>query len=95
MTDIMRHTKIGRTEDFTEKLVDLFYRASKNSGLKMIQFSDLTSFLIEHEITLQKGAMASADMRYEESKLVDKKAHNNYIEKIYYFERIDKVILYE
>ena len=39
--------------------------------------------------------MANTDMRYEPSPLVDKKSHNNSIEKIYYFERIDKVILYE
>lgn len=34
-------------------------------------------------------------MRYEESSLIDKKSHNNYIEKIYYFERIDIIVLYE
>ena len=39
--------------------------------------------------------MANATMKYEESKLEDKKSHNNYIEKIYYFEKIDKVILFE
>jgi len=39
--------------------------------------------------------MANADMKYEESMLKDKRSHNNHIERIYYFERIDKVILYE
>jgi len=39
--------------------------------------------------------MANADMKYEESTLKDKRSHNNHIERIYYFERIDKVILYE
>jgi hypothetical protein len=39
--------------------------------------------------------MANADMKYEESLLKDKRSHNNHIERIYYFERIDKVILYE
>jgi hypothetical protein len=39
--------------------------------------------------------MANTDMRYELSPLVDKAAHHNAIEKIYYFERMDKVILYE
>jgi hypothetical protein len=47
----MHLTEIAKSEEFTEKLVDLFFRASKNSDLKLIQFSDLTSFLIEHEIT--------------------------------------------
>jgi hypothetical protein len=31
MTDIMGNTEIGRRADFPEKLVDLFFRASKNS----------------------------------------------------------------
>jgi hypothetical protein len=39
--------------------------------------------------------MATTNMRYEESSLIDKKSHNNYIEKIYYFERIDIIVLYE
>ena len=95
MTGVMKLTEIGKSEEFTEKLVDLFFRASKNSDLKMIQFSDLTSFLIEHEITQQQSTLTSTNMRYEESKLEDKKSHNNYIEKIYYFERIDIVVLYE
>lgn len=91
----MHLTEIAKSEEFTEKLVDLFFRASKNSDLKLIQFSDLTSFLIEHEITQQRSGMATTNMKYEESSLVDKKSHNNYIEKIYYFERIDIVVLYE
>lgn len=97
MKEVMQKagTALGNSPDFPEKLVDLFYRASKNAELPMIEFSDLTSFLIEHEITQQKSAMANADMKYEESLLKDKRSHNNHIERIYYFERIDKVILYE
>jgi len=35
-------------------------------------------------------------MRYTESlDIKDKTTHNNYIEKIFYFQQIDKVILYE
>lgn len=35
-------------------------------------------------------------MLYEESQdIVDRKPHNGQIEKIYYFEKIDKVILFE
>jgi len=95
MTDIMAHTEIGRREDFPEKLVDLFFRASKNSDLNQyITMKDLTTFLIDHEITQPKNAMQN-DMRYEESKIKDPSTHNNHIERIYYFERIDMVLLYE
>jgi hypothetical protein len=55
---------------------------------------DLTTFLIDHEITQPKNAMSS-DMKYEESKIKDPSTHNNHIERICYFERIDKVLLYE
>jgi hypothetical protein len=34
-------------------------------------------------------------MNYYESDLQDTTTHNNYIEKIFYFQQIDKVILYE
>jgi hypothetical protein len=58
MTDIMAHTEIGRREDFPEKLVDLFFRASKNSDLNQyITMKDLTTFLIDHEITQPKNSM--------------------------------------
>jgi hypothetical protein len=54
----MAHTEIGRREDFPEKLVDLFFRASKNSDLNQyITMKDLTTFLIDHEITQPKNSM--------------------------------------
>jgi hypothetical protein len=34
-------------------------------------------------------------MLYTEADIVDQTTHNNYIEKIFYFQQIDKVILYE
>jgi hypothetical protein len=34
-------------------------------------------------------------MNYYESEITDQTTHNNYIEKIFYFQQIDKVILYE
>jgi len=35
------------------------------------------------------------EMNYYESDITDQTTHNNYIEKIFYFHQIDKVILYE
>ena len=34
-------------------------------------------------------------MLYYESDILDKSSHNSWIEKVYYFEKIDKVILIE
>ena len=34
-------------------------------------------------------------MNYYESDIVDVKTHNNYIDKIFYYPQLDKVILYE
>jgi hypothetical protein len=34
-------------------------------------------------------------MNYFESSIVDTTTHNNYIEKIFYIQQIDKVVLYE
>ena len=39
--------------------------------------------------------MANADMKYEESPIKDKRSYHNHIERIYYFERIDRIVLYE
>lgn len=57
-------------------------------------FEDLTTYLIEHEIESSKPVETS-NFEYYESKIVDKTTHNNYIGKIYYFDKLDKMILYE
>lgn len=74
--------------------MDLFYRANK-ANTSTIKFEDLTSYLIEHEIEQYTASATSVDMHYSESDIVDKTTHNNFIEKIYYFPEIDKVILFE
>ena len=54
----------------------------------------LTSYLIEHEINQFKTAN-TMQMLYQPSEITDQTTHNNYIEKIFYFQQIDKVILFE
>jgi len=64
--------------------------------MSTIKFADLTSYLIEHEIKNYTEDATSIDMLYTEStEIIDKTPHNGQIEKIYYFEKIDKVILFE
>jgi len=94
MQAVMHDTKLKNREDFIQQLVDLFYRANKANST-VIKFEDLTSYLIEHEIEQYTESATSVDMQYTESDIVDKTTHNNFIEKIYYFPEIDKVILYE
>lgn len=93
MKQILEDTSLSKREEFVKDLVDLFYRANKNKSLT-IQFEDLTSFLIEHEIETFKSG-GNLNMNYYESSIVDTTTHNNYIEKIFYIQQIDKVILYE
>ncbi len=92
----MAESRLSDRENFIELLVDLFYRAKKTHS-KTIKFEQLTAYLIDHEIEQANTATQSyADMRYTESlDIKDKTTHNNYIEKIFYFQQIDKVILYE
>ena len=86
---------MSRREDFIQQLVDLFYRSNKINA-PTIKFADLTSYLIEHEIKNYTEDATQMDMCYQEStELRDKTPHNGQIEKIYYFEKIDKVILFE
>ena len=75
--------------------MDLFYRCKKTSS-RTLKFEQLTALLIDHEIQ-QSGSSTHAhvDMRYVESDIKDRTTHNNFIEKIFYFSHIDKVLLYE
>ncbi len=93
LKQVLEDTSLSKREEFVSDLVDLFHRANKNQS-PTIEFEDLTSFLIEHEIeTFKIGG--NLNMNYYESALVDTTTHNNYIEKIYYVQQIDKVLLYE
>ncbi len=93
MKQVLEDTSLSKREEFVQDLVDLFYRANKNRSVT-IQFEDLTSFLIEHEIETFKSG-GNLNMNYFESSIVDTTTHNNYIEKIFYIQQIDKVVLYE
>lgn len=55
MKQVLEDTSLTKREEFVSDLVDLFYRANKTHG-PTIQFEDLTSFLIEHEIDSFKTA---------------------------------------
>ena len=63
----------------------------------------MTSYLIEHEIEHYTANATQVNMQYHENTDFDDKFHpchngvklNGYIEKIYYFQQIDKVILFE
>lgn len=64
--------------------------------METIKFADLTSYLIEHEIKNYTEDATHVDMMYTEStEIFDRTPHNGQIEKIYYFEKIDKVVLFE
>lgn len=93
MKQVLEDTSLTKREEFVQDLVDLFFRANKTRG-DTIQFEDLTSFLIEHEIDSFKTA-GNLQMNYYESEIADLTTHNNYIEKIFYFQQIDKVLLFE
>lgn len=49
MKQVLDDTSLVKRLEFVSDLVDLFYRCNKTQG-DTIQFEDLTSFLIEHEI---------------------------------------------
>lgn len=92
MKQVLEDTSLTKREEFVQDLVDLFFRANKTRG-DTIQFEDLTSFLIEHEIDSFKTA-GNLQMNYYESEIADLTTHNNYIEKIFYFQQIDKVLCF-
>ena len=95
MTEVMHDNALCLRDDFIQQLVDLFYRSNKTNA-PTIKFQDLTSYLIEHEIEHYTENATQVDMQYVESKeIIDKSTHTGYIEKIYYFQQIDKVILFE
>lgn len=92
MKEILADTRLMDRPEFVSELVDLFYRAS--SSKTYIMFEDLTTYLIEHEIESSKP-LERSNFEYYESKIMDQTTHNNYIGKIYYFDVLDKMILYE
>lgn len=95
METVMADNRISDRDDFIQQLVDLFYRCKKTSS-KTLKFEQLTAYLIDHEIQQSgSGTHSNVDMRYVESDIKDKTTHNSFIEKIFYFAQIDKVILYE
>ena len=60
-----------------------------------MKFDQLTAYLIDHEIELfNSGPQSNVDMRYIESDIKDNSSHN-VIEKMFYFQPVDKVIMYE
>lgn len=104
MKEVLKDTTLSQKEEFITELVDLFYRINKENR-DTICFQDITTYLIDHEIAFDAengtngGFNASnangVTMEYYESGIKDPTTHNNYIERIYYFQQIDKVILYE
>ena len=62
-----------------------------------MKFEQLTAYLIDHEIAVSGGGThQNVDMRYIESQdIKDKSVHQAPLEKIYYFDQIDKVVIYE
>jgi len=95
METVLAGSAISRNENFVEHLIDLFYRCKKTSS-KTLKFDQLTALLIDHEIQQSgSGTHAHVDMRYVESDIKDRTTHNSFIDKIFYFAQIDRVILYE
>ena len=95
MREVIGDCAMSKRDDFIQQLVDLFYRSNKTNAAT-IKFADLTSYLIEHEIKNYTEDPTHIDMQYQESTdIIDRTTHNGQIEKIYYFEKIDKVVLFE
>lgn len=92
MKEILSDTQLVDRPEFVSELVDLFYRSSATKV--SIMFEDLTTYLIEHEIESSKP-LERSNFEYYESRIIDQTTHNNYIGKIYYFDKLDKMILYE
>lgn len=69
MKQVLEDTRLVKREDFVSNLVDLFYRANKTHG-PTIQFEDLTSFLIDHEIDHGRSS-SNIQMLYTEANIVD------------------------
>jgi len=92
MKEILSDTKLIQRSEFISDLVDLFFRASVTKTY--IMFENLTSYLIEHEIESSRP-LEKSSFNYYESKIIDQTTHNNYIGKIYYFDQLDKMFLYE
>jgi|LauGreDrversion4_2_1035121.scaffolds.fasta_scaffold61467_3 hypothetical protein len=67
MKQVLEDTSLSRREEFIKDLVDLFYRANKTHS-PTIQFEDLTSFLIEHEIESFKTS-GNLAFSYQESEI--------------------------
>lgn len=99
MREVFKETMLEKRDEFISELVDLFYRINKDCK-PAIAFEDMTTYLIDHEIAYENGGLNASNakglnMVYEESPIKDPTIHNSYIENIYYFPQIDKVILYE
>ena len=92
MREVLADTQLIDRPEFISELVDLFYRASSDKSI--IYFENLTTYLIEHEIDSNKP-LERSNYEYYESKIIDQTTHNNYIGKIYYFDKLDKMLLYE
>lgn len=67
MKQVLEDSSLSKREEFVQDLVDLFYRANKTHS-PTIQFEDLTSFLIEHEIESFKTS-GNLGLNYQESEI--------------------------
>lgn len=97
MTEALRDSAIRDNDNFIQQLVDLFYRCKKTTS-KTIKFEQLSVYLIEHEISQSSkgvGERVNTNLKYVKSDLKDSKNHTQFIEKVFFFPQIDKVILYE
>jgi Ca2+-binding EF-hand superfamily protein len=71
MQEVLHDTELTKREEIISELVDLFYRINKDCK-PTIQFEDLTTYLIDHEIAFDNGGVnvsnaKGANMQYEES----------------------------
>lgn len=105
MSEVLKDHVISDRIDFISELVDIFFRIKPDTA-STIKFEDLTTYLIDHEIAFDADRGTSGgynatnssgmNMEYEEAKhLKDTMPHNAYIEKIYYFQEIDRMLLFE
>lgn len=92
MKEILGDTQLVDRDSFVSELVDLYFRAKKGALLK---FEDLTGYLIDHEIKQGENFEQPTNFEYSESSIKDSDTHNNYIQKIFYIEDLDKVLVYE
>lgn len=92
-SQMLRGVVPSSEEELINNIVDSFYRIDKfNSG--RINFEMVSSFLIEHDAATE-AYKERVQLYHLCETVVDESRHDNYIDRLYYFSAIDKVVCSE